>query len=290
MNKLFLSNNYELLQKIGSGSFGEVYLTRDMKNNHFAAKVEEKKGKCRLKTEYNVYKKINKKSKVEGIPSIYNYIETEDYNILIMELLGPSLENKYDANDRKISVPTLLNLGLRMIEIIELFHSKGFIHRDIKPNNFLLNHKKPYNKLYLMDFGLSKSYLKSDGTHIDIKFERSLTGTARYCSLNVHYGIEPSRRDDLESICYVLIYLAKGQLPWQGLKTDKNKTQVDKIKDKKMATSPEKLCVSLPECFAPMLKYCRNLKFEEKPDYEYLKKLFIDEIKKTGLKIGFIWE
>jgi len=287
IKKNLMINNYEFIQHIGSGSFGEVYLTKDKIGNLYASKVEEKNNKCRLKTEYNIYTKINRKNQLVGIPKVYNYIETLQYNILIMELLGPTIESRYDECDRQIKQDTLLNLGLYMINIIEQFHSRGFIHRDIKPNNFLLNYSKPYNKLYLMDFGLSKSYLKSDNTHIDIKIDKSLTGTARYASLNVHMGIEPSRRDDLISIGYVLVYLAKGCLPWQGLKSDKNKTQVEKIKCKKMETSIDKLCSDLPQCMNKFLKYCSDLQFSQRPDYNLIRNLFIEDIKKIGLSKHF---
>ena len=287
-NTIFLSN-YELINKIGSGSFGEVYIAKNITDNKiYAAKIEEAKEKNRLKSEYNVYKKINKDNKITGIPKVYNYIKTEDYNIIIMELLGPSLEKKFDDNQRKISLHCLFKLSMDMINLIENFHKRGFIHRDIKPNNFLFNYEKPHNKLYIMDFGLSKPYI-TDGEHIDIKFDRSLIGTARYCSLNIHWGIEPSRRDDLESIAYILIYLFKGILPWQGLKKDKNKTQVDKIGDKKLSIATDILCKDMPESFRLFLDYCRSLKFEQKPDYKYIINLFNSDIQKLNIKPEYDW-
>jgi serine/threonine protein kinase len=286
MNKIILGDNYKLIKKIGSGSFGEVYLTEDKNGNHYAAKIESNSEKQRLKAEFNIYKKVLNNKSIVGIPKVYNYIETTNYNILIMELLGKSLENIYDDNNREFNNSTIFKLALDMLQVIERFHSKGFIHRDIKPNNFLFNKNKPFNTLYLMDFGLSKNYI-NNGSHIDIKFERSLIGTARYASLNIHWGIEPSRRDDIESIGYVLIYLAKGRLPWQGLKADKKKTQIEKIGEKKLVVSTEKLCEDLPKCFISYLDYCKKLKFEEKPDYEYLKKLFIMEADKLKIDIKY---
>jgi serine/threonine protein kinase len=286
MNKIILGDNYKLIKKIGSGSFGEVYLTEDKAGNQYAAKIESNAEKQRLKAEYNIYKKVLNNKTILGIPRVYNYIETTNYNILIMELLGKSLENIYDDNNRQINNSTIFKLALDMLRVIERFHSKGFIHRDIKPNNFLFNKNKPYCTLYLMDFGLSKNYI-NNGSHIDIKFDRSLIGTARYASLNIHWGIEPSRRDDIESIGYVLIYLAKGRLPWQGLKADKKKTQIEKIGEKKLVVTTEKLCEGLPSCFSVYLDYCKKLKFEEKPDYEYLKNLFIMEADKLKVDIKY---
>lgn len=284
--KIILGDNYKLIEKIGSGSFGEVYLSKDNDGNKYAVKIEEKTSKNRLKSEYNIYKKVLNNKDIIGIPKVYNYIETLKYNILVMELLGKSLEDIFNKNNRKFNLSTIFKLGIDMINIIERFHSKGFIHRDIKPNNFLFNYSEPYTTLYLMDFGLSKQYIQ-ENKHIGIKFDRSLIGTARYASLNIHWGIEPSRRDDLESIGYMLIYLNNGKLPWQGLKADNNNTQIKKIGDKKLVISTKNLCNGSPKCFENYIEYCKKLNFEEKPDYNYLKVLFEEEAKIQNIIVKY---
>jgi serine/threonine protein kinase len=176
---------------------------------------------------------------------------------------------------KKFSIKTVCMIAYQMVQRIEFVHSKGYIHRDVKPGNFLLGKNLDRKKIYIIDFGLSKKYIdKSTNKHIIYKEGKGLTGTARYVSLNTHYGIEQSRRDDIEGIAYNLIYFAKGKLPWQGVKTKNKKEKHKKIMELKEEYNPDKLCEGLPEEFPTLLKYSRKLDFEEKPDYKNIKIMF----------------
>ena len=166
-------------------------------------------------------------------------------NFMIMEFLGPSLSDLFHFKNKKFCLTTVLLIGIQMLQRIEFIHEKGFIHRDIKPENFVVGLNEKSNTVFLIDFGLSKRYKeKNSGQHIPYRENRYLTGTARYASLNAHLGVEQSRRDDIESIGYVLVYLILGKLPWQS-KTEKGKLPT-KIMEKKLITPPEILCKKLP--------------------------------------------
>lgn len=289
MNKLnnCVGDNYRLIREIGKGSFGVVYLVKDKEGNEFACKTEIKGTKNILKKESFIYKRFVQRN-IDCVPKFYKYIGTEEYNLLIIQLLGKSLEMILDECNRKIDIGTVMKIGIVMISNIEKIHRSGIIHRDIKPANFMFGTGDNANILYIMDFGLSKKWT-NDKRHIEIKTDRSMIGTARYASLNIHLGIEPSRRDDMESIGYTLIYLAKGSLPWQGIKKDK-KSSSDAIKDVKMMTSLDKLCEGLPDCFYKYINYTRNLVFTEKPDYDYLQNLFIESAKNNSIELKYYWE
>merc|ERR1719420_1609871 len=170
-----------------------------------------------------------------------------------------------------------------MLHRIEYLHSKNFIHRDIKPDNFLIGRGKKSSSVYMIDFGLAKKY-RDPTTHHHIPYveHKSLTGTARYASINTHLGIEQSRRDDLESLGFVLMYFNRGSLPWQGLKAQTKKEKYNKIAEKKMSTPVEILCKHFPTEFATYLNYCRALRFDDKPDYAYLRRLFRDLFFRQG--------
>lgn len=163
----------------------------------------------------------------------------------------------------------------KMIGRLEYLHMKNFIHRDIKPDNFLMGIGRHCNKLFMIDFGLAKKYRDfRTRIHIMYREDKNLTGTARYASINAHLGIEQSRRDDMESLGYVMMYFNRGSLPWQGLKATNKKQKYEKISEKKMSTPIEVLCKGFPAEFAMYLNYCRSLRFDEGPDYMYLRQLF----------------
>lgn len=284
-------DKYVILSSIGKGAFGEVYKVYHLSTGKMVAmKVENKNIEpTRLIQEYNIYKKIFKKNIIIGIPHVYELIRTDDYNVLTMELLGDNLEDLFEQYDNHFSIGTVLHIGIDIIKIMRALHDSGFVHRDIKPNNFLIGYKCKH-KIYLSDFGLSKEYIKKNGDHMSESFNHSIIGTARYSSINMHLGIEPSRRDDLESIGYMLIYFVKGRLPWQGLVKRKNKDDLfEKIGNSKLSTSLTELCSGLPHCFIHYLEYCRNLKFDEKPDYNYLIKLFLSTIKEYKFTREYEW-
>ena len=211
-----------------------------------------------------------------GIPHVRWYGQEKGYNVLVMDLLGPSLEDLFNFCSRKFTMKTVLMVADQMIARVEYVHTKNFIHRDIKPDNFLMGIGGHCNKLFLIDFGLAKKYRDSrTRLHIQYREDKNLTGTARYASINAHLGIEQSRRDDMESLGYVLMYFNRnGNLPWQGLKAATKKQKYEKISEKKMSTPVEVLCKGFPAEFAMYLNYCRGLRFEESPDYMYLRQLF----------------
>jgi serine/threonine protein kinase len=167
--------------------------------------------------------------------------------------------------------------AMQMLCRLEYVHEKGYIHRDIKPENFVTGTDEDSNTIYIIDFGLSQRYKdKKTGAHIAYREKRQMVGTVRYASINTQIGIEQSRRDDIEAVGYVLVYLALGRLPWMRVGKEKGKGHIAKVLEKKLITPPEILCKKLPKQFAFLFQYLRKLKFEERPDYNMLKCLFAE--------------
>lgn len=283
-----VSDYYFFIKKIGSGSFGEVFLAECNNGSNVAAKVEERNKSSKILNEYRIYNYLHKNNFNTGLPKVYDFMQTQDNNILFMQLLGPNLEDIFIKNSKEFTTSTVFMLANQLIILLKQLHNAEYIHRDIKPSNFLIGKNDNKGQIFIMDFGLSKKYT-INGKHIKFKDNKSLIGTARYASRNVHLGFEPSRRDDLESVGYMLIYFLKGKLPWQNLKKKKGVKHLDTIGEKKMCISLESLCENVPQCFIKYLSYCRKLKFNEVPDYEYLSHLFIDFCSKNNIKACYQW-
>jgi serine/threonine protein kinase len=279
-DEITIENHYilQLKNKLGSGSFGDIYKAKNpLLNLEMAIKCEniKKSHHQRLKYEASVLKYLQGGVYPPplGIPALYDFISTEKYNYLMMELLGPSLEDLFDLCHRKFSLKTILSLADQMICRIEYLHSRNLVHRDIKPDNFLIGLNENKSIIYICDFGLCKRFRDQNGKHLIFKEGKSLTGTARYASIYSHLGYEQSRRDDLESLVYSLIYFSKGSLPWMGIKAQNKKEKYNKIFEKKLSSTIGLLCQKLPNEFVDFFHYVRELQYDEKPNYKYLKSL-----------------
>ncbi|KAK2190249.1 hypothetical protein NP493_85g04011 [Ridgeia piscesae] len=288
--ELRVGTRYRLGRKIGSGSFGDIYLGTDITNaEEVAIKLECVKTKHpQLHIESKIYKMMQGGV---GIPTVKWSGGEGDYNVMVMELLGPSLEDLFNFCSRKFSLKTVLLLADQLISRIEYIHSKNFIHRDVKPDNFLMGLGKKGNLVYMIDFGLAKKYRDArTHQHIPYRENKNLTGTARYASINTHLGIEQSRRDDMESLGYVFMYFLRGSLPWQGLKAATKRQKYERISEKKMSTPIEELCKGFPSEFATYLNFCRSLRFDDKPDYSYLRQLFRNLFHRQGFTYDYVFD
>jgi serine/threonine protein kinase len=281
---------FKLKQKIGSGSFGDIYLAQNTQTNEeFAVKLEE----ANTKYPQLIYeaKIIHALQGGIGIPNLIWCGQEGDFNVLIMELLGDDIENLLNLCRRRFSLKTILMLADQILTVLEYIHAKGFLHRDLKPENLLIGLSKNAHLVHVIDYGLSKRFRDpKSGKHIPYREGKSLTGTARYASINTHQGKEQSRRDDLEAFGYILVYLFKGALPWQGLPAPSKKNKYELIMQKKLDTPLENLCSGMPIEFQKYLDYSRKLKFEDKPDYHYVKRMFKELFIREGYENDSVYD
>ena len=282
---MIIANKYKILEEIGKGAFGKVYKGENIRTKELVAiKVEKVNGEIKsLKYETQIYQAITSGKKVNGFVQVKWFGLIKDYYFMVLPLLGHTLgQFKQSYNDKaKLPLKLVLSFGKEMIKRLQYIHEKGFIHRDVKPDNFLfdLNTEKTPNNIYLLDFGFCKQYLLPDGSHIPMKTKKQLIGTPNYVSINMHNGLEPSRRDDLESVGYIMINLFYRD---EEIKMT-NLTEIIAFKFNIISTdSPEqekKLGFQLvPQIIKDYLNYCKHLKFEQTPDYAYLYSMLLKEI------------
>ncbi|KAF9111594.1 casein kinase I [Mortierella sp. AM989] len=277
--------HYRVGKKIGEGSFGIIYEGKLSIGalDIVAIKFEPRKSDApQLRDEYRTYKILAGST---GIPNAFYFGQEGLHNILCLDLLGPSLEDLFDMCGRKFTIKTTVMVAKQMLSRVQTIHEKNLIYRDIKPDNFLVGkpHTKHANLVHVVDFGMAKQYRDpKTKQHIPYRERKSLSGTARYMSINTHLGREQSRRDDLEAMGHVFMYFLRGGLPWQGLKAATNKQKYEKIGEKKQSTPIKELCEGFPEEFGIYLNYVRKLSFEETPDYDFLRDLFTKALKSIG--------
>lgn len=267
-------SRYRVQEKIGAGTFGQVYKATDLETlKAVALKVElSSMRRPLLFGEARILKALQKGI---GFPQYFWLGAEADRNILALQLLGPSLEVLLRRFDRCLSLPTVIQIADQLLDRVEFMHDNDYLHRDIKSDNFCIGIGRYSKIIYAVDFGLSKKFRDSKtAQHMPYREAQNLTGTSRFASLNSHLGLELSRRDDLESLAYLLIYLAQGRLPWQSVKGRIKAEKHRRVLEIKTKIKPEQLCEGLPDAFLKFLIYSRNLRFEQTPNYGYCKELF----------------
>ena len=278
---------YSLKCLIAKGSIGEVFLGKNILNNkEYALKIEKaKKGESLLKQE--AYKLLLLKG--PGLPSVISFGQSGKYHILVENLLGESIYNIWLKKKKKLNLKDTCMFAIQALERLEYIHSKNYLHRDIKPGNFLVGNPDK-SQIYLIDFGNARKYRSSrTGKHIPFSKNSKMCGTIIFLSTNVLKGIAQTRKDELESLGLVIIYLYKGYLPWSDLKCKDIHQHLDKIKKLKLKISNEELCKDLPKEICEYMNYVKNMNFDENPDYRYLQSLFINILGKTGEKNDLIF-
>lgn len=288
---LLVHDRYKVGRRLSQRRFCEVHEGTDQRTQEpVAIKFEEKtSSNPSLPVEFQYYMELN--NTIVGIPRFYHYEDKFGFNVLVMELLGASLEDLFDKYQRKFTMKTVMQLAQQMIQQVAAVHKKGILHRNLKPGHFLMGRKGSDGEkvLNIVDFRLAKHHTEKTNDyksrHIEMGESRFLVGTPRYCSINAHKMRTLSRRDDLESVGYVLVYLAKGRLPWQGQTGTSEEEKLSKIHRLKIETKTKLLCDKLPACFAEYIDYVRvKLGFKDTPDYDYLANLFKKGYSHAGFK------
>lgn len=273
-----LNETWLIINTIGNGSFGKIFRAKNITDdkpvaikitNLLEAQVQQ------LRIEHDILKRMRN---CDGISNVYYFgrvLPEGTHFCMVMDYLGPNLEDLFNYCDRKFSIKTICMLAIQMLMRIEQLHAKKIIHRDIKPENFVMGRGPGFNRVYVIDFGLSRSFLvPGTDEHIPFVQTKRMMGTARYCSINSHLGLQLSRRDDIEALGYIFVYFANSFLPWQGISAGSRVERFRLIHQKKSATATSDLCSGLPIEFNNYLSDAKSLAFAEEPNYTHLRSCF----------------
>uniref|UniRef100_A0A7N0ZS86 non-specific serine/threonine protein kinase n=1 Tax=Kalanchoe fedtschenkoi TaxID=63787 RepID=A0A7N0ZS86_KALFE len=285
-----VAGRYRVGRKIGSGAFGQIYSAID---EHTQQQVAIKFESVWVNNPYLYFesKMYNYLGGNGMFPRVRWYGRSGKHFTLVMDLLGDSLESLFRRCGGRLSLKTVLMLADQMLNIIEYMHSKSYVHRDIKPANFVMGLGDRSSQVFLIDFGLAKKFRDTNTLeHFPYREQEGLTGTAKFASINAHDGIEITRRDDLESLGYVLIYFLRGSLPWENVIGSTSNYVFQKIRDRKVKTNIEMLCHGLPLEFKNYLRYVHALRFDETPDYTFLKNMFRNLFARQGYRHDYVFD
>ena len=285
-----IASRYTVLRRIGGGSFGEVFEAKELNSElTVAIKVEPITSlqQCLL-YEAKVMKGLKG---LIGVSRVRWSGCEGNYNLLVMDLLGSSLQRKFEGCQRAFSTKDFVQISVQLTERLQAIHERCYLHRDIKPENFTMGLGRYRDLVYAIDFGLAKKYCDpKTGQHVPYRENKSLTGTARYASVNAHLGLEQSRRDDLEGLLYVLVYFLKGELPWMGVVARTKPEKYNKIMEKKMSTGIDSLCKGLPQEISTVFKYIKALRFEEAPDYAFIRSAFLKIAENQRISLDYVFD
>jgi serine/threonine protein kinase len=276
---ILINNKYLKINKIGEGSFGSIYKCQNTRTKELVAiKVEPIKNDTKLlKNESIIYQYLNN---CLGIPTVKWFGKDNTNYYMVINLLGESLQNLIEKKNT-FSLKLTLQIGIKIIMLLKTIHDKGLVHRDVKPDNFLFGLNNDKKNIYIIDFGFCKSYLNGE-THIELKKTKNLIGSLNYASMNSHDYLELSRRDDLESLGYMLLYFYLGKLKWQNMSIlEYNENLNELIKQMKKNIYSD----DIPEVFIIYFKYVRCIEFSEKPNYFIIIDNFKREIENISSKI-----
>jgi len=284
LKKYLITKDYKIIgnKYFDRGGHGQLYKCRNLTNNKiYALKIEERKKNysSTLYNEMKIYRKI-KGSEKNGIPKIILIGKTNQYYYIIMKMYKKNLDDLKNAVGGSFTMPTIMNIGLQVVNILHLLHKQNIIHRDIKPENTMIDNQ---DRIFLIDYGLAKQFTDlNDSKLFNKECSKSRCGTVRYMSIQCHKKTKLSRKDDLLSLGYMLVYLYIGNLPWQGLDISDKKEKDEAVYEIKDYYGINKLCKRLPSFFKNYFNHLNSLSQSDRPDYNLIKNLFITEMKTSN--------